>query len=97
VQGYAYWEIGRLLGFSDTDRLMRGLSTSGLQELIYTRLGVNFNDLPVAFKRGRCIVPAASVPPSEPDSDSADSHPRWTVDPEIPRFNQDPRYIARFL
>ncbi|MBB6073346.1 tRNA(His) 5'-end guanylyltransferase [Longimicrobium terrae] len=99
VQGFAYWEIGRLLGRGTTDRLIHGMSTSQLQELIYTRLGINFNDVPTAFKRGRCIVPGTSLPPERtgPGEGESTGSSRWTVDDEIPLFNRDRGYIERFL
>lgn len=99
VQGFAYWEIGRLLGRAATDALMHGKSTSQLQEIIYTHLGINFNDVPTAFKRGRCIVPHldVSLETGRTQADQTGATTRWVVDDEIPLFNRDRDSIERFL
>ena len=34
---------------------LQGLSTDQMQERLFTEKGINFNDLPVGFKRGRVI------------------------------------------
>ncbi len=64
-------------------------NNSQLQEMIHAK-GENWNDLPTAYKRGRCIVK------KEFEANGAVRH-RWVVDNEIPIFSQDRSYIDRFL
>jgi len=38
---------------------LQGIGTNQLQEMLFTEAGVNWNDQPAGFKRGRCVVRAA--------------------------------------
>lgn len=53
--------------------------------------GINWNDCPTVHKRGACVV---RVQYSGPEGAI---RTRWEVDPEIPIFSQDRRYIERFV
>lgn len=47
------WTIPLAVEFSHAS--LQGLSTDQLQERLFAEKGINFNDLPVGFKRGRVI------------------------------------------
>lgn len=64
-------------------------NTNVMQEMLFQR-GVNFNDTPTRYKRGRCIVREVF------EVDGATRH-RWAPDNEIPKFTQDRSYIERHL
>ena len=62
--------------------------------------GINWNDLPIYQKRGRCIIKnkvikdgvnpkTGKVLPSERNE--------WQVDNNIPIFSQDRNYVERFI
>lgn len=113
VSSYAYWEIGKLKGRKTASKMLLGLSTAQRQELIFQELGVNFNDLPTEWKRGRCLVretferPLREVMEAEKleklvasgkaDPDKIVTRSEWMVDREIPMFNLNRDYIERFL
>ena len=64
-------------------------STSDIQEMLWQK-GINFNDMPIEFKRGVCcykrFVERNGAARSE-----------WYIDKECPIFTQDRNYIERFL
>lgn len=66
--------------FSHTQ--MHGLSCPEIQEKLFTEHGINWNDQPVADKRGRCIVRLNGI---------------WETDSEPPVFTADRAYIASRL
>jgi tRNA(His) guanylyltransferase len=67
-----------------------GLDTNELQELSFQR-GQNWNDLPTAHRRGRCVVRQRF------DLEGTERH-RWVVDNEIPVWKGiDRAYIDRFV
>lgn len=64
-------------------------NTSQIQEMLWQR-GINFNDMPVEFKRGVCcykrVIEVNSVARTE-----------WFIDKNCPIFTKDRNYIERFL
>jgi len=74
-------------------------NNSELQEMCFQK-GINWNDLPIYQKRGRCIIKnkvikdgvnpkTGKVLPSERNE--------WQVDNNIPIFSQDRNYVERFI
>jgi tRNA(His) 5'-end guanylyltransferase len=65
-------------------------STSVIQEMLWQEHKINFNDMPIEFKRGICcfktLVTTNGVARSE-----------WFIDKFCPIFTQDRGYIERFL
>lgn len=70
---------------------LHGVSYSGLQDLLMTEKGINWNDCPIPQKRGACIVRQRYETP-----EGAERH-RWVVDEAIPIFTQGREYIAQHL
>lgn len=54
-------------------------SCDEIQEMLMTQKGINFNDMPIAFKRGVCC--------------KKDSSGKWHIDLECPIFTKDREYI----
>lgn len=65
-------------------------NTSELQALLHSRKGINWNDLPVAQKRGRCVTRVTF------EREGAIRH-EWRVDHEPPIFTADREYVERHL
>lgn len=65
------------------------VNTSQLQEMLFQQRGINFNDYPVAFKRGRVVH--RIVFEQEPGVVRS----RWDVDTSIPVFTADRDYFTR--
>lgn len=63
--------------------------TNAMQEMLFQK-GVNFNNAPTRYKRGRCIV-------RETYQHKETTRGRWVVDNEIPIFTQDRAYIEKHL
>jgi tRNA(His) guanylyltransferase len=76
-----------------------GASNSKLQEMCFQK-GQNWNDVPTAQKRGRCIVKnahARSITNRKTGEMIVVSRWEWEVDDEIPIFSKDPNYIEQYL
>jgi tRNA(His) 5'-end guanylyltransferase len=64
-------------------------NTDMIQEMLWQK-GINFNDMPIEFKRGVCcykrFIPVKDTIRTE-----------WYIDKECPIFTKDRNYIERFL
>lgn len=71
------------------------LSCDQLQEKLFKEKAINWNDLPIRHKRGRCIVKKIE----EYKEKEKESYQRtfWVVDEETPIFTQDRVYIEKYL
>lgn len=68
---------------------LAGKSTGEMQDMLFTKHGINWNDYPVRFKRGSCCV---KIPVKGKD------RPKWTIDNEIPIFKAEGRkYIENLI
>lgn len=73
-----------------------------IQDMLMLQKGINFNDMPVEFKRGICCIKEEYYPESKPGFedcvvDVASVRTRWVLDYNIPIFTQDRDYIERFI
>ena len=57
--------------------------------------GINFNDMPVEFKRGVCCIKVTEQDPDVYIKDGDSPVTYWKLDKEIPIFTQDRTYIER--
>ncbi len=64
-------------------------NTSQIQEMLWQK-GINFNNMPIEFKRGICCY-KRSV------ERNGATRSEWYIDKECPIFTQDRNYIERFL
>ncbi len=77
-------------------RELQNKSCNDIQDMLMLKKGINFNDMPTAFKRGVCCVKenATNVIAFGQVVDTIE-RPRWVLDKEIPIFTQDRDYIER--
>jgi tRNA(His) guanylyltransferase len=67
-------------------------STNELQEMLWQEHNINFNDIDIRHKRGRCVIKGSQL-----NALHKDARTNWCIDNEIPRFNEDPNYIEKYL
>lgn len=72
-------------------KVLHGVNTSALQEKMWSEKGVNWNDYPDGFKRGRCVVRIEYV-----DEVSGGMRSKWVVEAP-PVFTQDREYMRRSI
>lgn len=77
---------------------LHGKSCNDIQDMLMLQKGINFNDMPIEFKRGVCCIketyylePVARY--EDCDVDAASARTRWVLDKEIPIFTQDRKYV----
>ena len=74
---------------------LHGKSCNDIQDMLMTQKGINFNDMPIEFKRGVCCVKNRMV--CEPYGNrmlvDGATDGQWVLDKEIPIFTQDREYI----
>jgi tRNA(His) 5'-end guanylyltransferase len=63
-------------------------STSDIQEMLWSEKNINFNDMPIEFKRGVCCYKRSI------DINGA-ARTEWYIDKEGPIFTQDRDYVER--
>lgn len=63
---------------------LQGKNCDKLQDMMFKENGFNWNELPIALRRGSCVVK---------DDESGE----WTIDQTIPIFSKERFYIERFL
>ena len=78
---------------------LSGKSNSDIQDMLMLEKGVNFNDMPVEFKRGTCCIRNYQVCAPYGNymyfKDLKDGE--WGIDQNIPIFTEDREYIERFI
>lgn len=62
---------------------IQGIGIKAIQDKMYTEKGVNWNNLPIKYKRGSCAI--------------KDNDGKWFVDEYIPVFTQTKEYIEKRL
>lgn len=70
-------------------------SQNDIQDMLMTQKGINFNDMPIEFKRGVCCVKNRHI--CEPYGNrmlvSGAKEGEWVIDKKIPIFTQDRDYV----
>jgi tRNA(His) guanylyltransferase len=113
VSSYAYFKIAEKVGRKTARRMLEGVSTKGRNQLVFRELGVNINELPARWRRGRAFrrvvrsIPLADVVPAEKlahlvarghaAADDSVLRSRWEMDADLPLFNQRPEYIEGLM
>jgi tRNA(His) 5'-end guanylyltransferase len=67
---------------------------SQVQDMCFEK-GYNRNNLPVSYKRGRCIIKETYIHSYVGDEPVYRS--KWVVDNNIPEFSQDKNYVEQYL
>lgn len=82
---------------------LNGKSCNNIQDMLMLQKNINFNDMPIEFKRGVCCVKEIyntdiTAPGCEDcPIDATAVRTRWVLDKEIPIFTQDRNYVeSRF-
>lgn len=77
---------------------LKGKSNSDIQDMLMIKKGVNFNDMPVEFKRGICCI-RNSYKDSECNELMFESEKEgtWVIDKNIPIFTAERDYIERYV
>ena len=65
-----------------THKELQNKSSSDIQDMLMLQKGINFNDMPVEFKRGICCFKTVNG---------------WSLDKDIPIFTQNREYVERFI
>jgi tRNA(His) 5'-end guanylyltransferase len=81
---------------------LNGKSCNDIQDMLMTQHGINFNDMPIEFKRGVCCIKEEYYPEPAPGYencpvDTTTVRTRWIIDKEIPIFTQDRDYIEKWV
>lgn len=71
-------------------------STSDIQDMLMLEKGINFNDMPIEFKRGVCCVKVVEQDENVDIKDGYCPKSKWVLDKEIPIFSKDFNYIEKF-
>lgn len=81
--------------FSHTE--LHKKSTKMIQEMLWQQKGINFNDMPIEFKRGICCIKyqyqVDILNSANSSSDIQITRSGWKIDTEIPIFTKDRSYI----
>lgn len=74
---------------------LSGKSCNEIQEMLYQKKGINFNDYPTWYKRGVCCIKR----PTAVDDRKGGCLVRnkWDIDHDTPIFHQKPEYINKLL
>jgi tRNA(His) 5'-end guanylyltransferase len=81
-----------MLGQSNfSHKELHGKSCNDIQDMLMTQKGINFNDMPIEFKRGTCCI---RKPVQVSETVVRD---KWVIDKECPIFTQDREYIERYI
>lgn len=88
-----------------SDKRLYKINTNGIQDLLFTEKGVNWNDFPTHQKRGSCCIKEnylvdteGNEHPLSEDKSEMSLRSRWVIDKEIPIFTGDGReYIEKLI
>lgn len=82
-------------------RELQNKSCNDIQEMLWSKCNINWNDFPVDCKRGSCCYRQAKEIQMQDPRDSSKtiqvSRREWVVDGEPPIFTQDRDYVERWL
>jgi tRNA(His) 5'-end guanylyltransferase len=81
---------------------LQGKSCDNIQDMLMTQREINFNDMPVEYKRGVCCIKEEYYPDPAPGFedcpiDATTVRTRWVIDKEIPIFTQNREYVEKFF
>ncbi len=76
---------------------LHGVNCDGIQEMLFSKCGINFNDYPVPQKRGVCVVKQKYRLQVPIGSGNTIERSMWVVDENIPIFTADRDYIQRLV
>lgn len=74
---------------------LHGKNCAEMQEMLFANRSINWNDCPVAQKRGICVIKETYAVKTQDDAQAMRT--RWADDLNIPVFTQDRGYIEKFV
>ena len=82
-----------------SQKQMHGKSTGDIQDMLMLEKNINWNDFPVACKRGSCCIRGqADEDPSRTDGSRTENSRGWVIDNDIPIFKGEAReYVDRLI
>ena len=81
-----------------SQKQMHGKSTSDIQDMLMLEKNINWNDFPVACKRGSCCIRGqADEDPSRTDDSRTENSRGWMIDNDIPIFKGEEREYVDHL
>ena len=81
-------------------RELQGKSCNDIQDMLMTQKDINFNDMPVEFKRGVCCYRTtreATCINKKTQEETPCIRSEWVLDKDIPIFTQDRDYVDKFV
>lgn len=75
---------------------LMGKSCNEIQDMLFTKKGINWNDYPTFCKRGTCCIKKPMTFKARDSSGKVTGiccRDKWVIDTEIPIFNREPNYI----
>jgi tRNA(His) 5'-end guanylyltransferase len=76
-----------------SQKMLNKKSTNDIQNMLMLDKGINFNDMPVEFKRGVCCVKKEIQNPNIDIKDGYCPKKVWCIDKDIPIFTKNREYI----
>ena len=79
---------------------LQGKSCNALQDMLHEQKGINWNDYPIVYKRGSCIIKVYDGITQYDEVGNICGYTertKWIVDKEIPIFTQDRDYINKYV
>ena len=79
---------------------LQGKSCNALQDMLHEQKGINWNDYPIVYKRGSCIIKVYDGITQYDEVGNICGYTertKWIVDKEIPIFTQDRNYINKYV
>lgn len=81
-----------------SQRELQSKSCNEIQDMLMTRKGINWNDLPTYQKRGSCVLKEDYIDATLRSGGAETVRSRWVIDKDIPIFKGDGReYIERLI
>lgn len=84
-----------------TQKELMGKDCGQIQDMLFTQKGINWNDMPVRYKRGSCCYKEEQQKemedPRNPGTMIQVKRRVWVIDQRPPIFSQDRNYIERLL
>lgn len=68
-----------------------GIKNDELQDKLFTERGINWNDFPIAQRRGSCCI---KRPQQVLSNEKKIIRNKWVVDDQIPIFSKEPDYVS---
>lgn len=76
---------------------LQNKSCNQIQDMLFLERGINWNDYPVACKRGTCCIKQTMDVSGTIERSVTVQRKKWVIDKEIPIFSKNPEYINQLI